>query len=285
MKLPFYKILFFFAIVVIVICIALFNPPITRTIASTNSTIVKTVAAILISSALFLFLLAKQVKMANNLTLMVSIAIIATAIFIWVGKLYLDVIENNTCFCNNSKILIGAELTFDSDSTYTCQQLLSQRGCNPEGIWKPESFEYAETKIKNFYLLSYPLLVLSLISISQCIFILTPIKILLMRLFTKKVSCKRFYETKSRTIDITGLKTGVPQKFDLGVASFKINTKYQDASEKLKTLDLLQYGLCNDINGVSDLKQRDKLLKKIIDTKTKMLEIVLEISSDTKETQ
>lgn len=283
MKLPFYKILYFFAIVATVICIAIFNPPIARTISSTNSTIVKTVFGILFVSASVLFFIAKQVKIVNNLKFLIPITIIALTIFIWIGKLYLDAIECSTCVCNGNKILIGAKLTFPSDSIYTCEQLLSERGCNPEGIWKPESFDYSETKIKNFYFLTYPLFVLSLISISQCVFILTPIKIFLMRMFTKKVSCKRFYETKSRTIDITGLKTGVPQKFDLGVASFKINTKYQDASEKLKTLDLLQYGLCNDINGVSDLKQRDKLLKKIIETKTKMLEIVLEISNDTHE--
>ena len=106
------------------------------------------------------------------------------------------------------------------------------------------------------------------------------LKTKLMWLFRKKVKCKRFYETQSRTIDITGLKTGVPQKFDFGLGSFKLDTKYQEASEQLKTLDLLQYGLCSDINAVSDPTQKDKLLQKIIETKTRMLEIVLELSGN-----
>lgn len=106
------------------------------------------------------------------------------------------------------------------------------------------------------------------------------LKTKLMGLFSKRVKCKRFYETQSRTIDITGLKTGVPQKFDFGLGTFKLDTKYQEASEQLKTLDLLQYGLCSDINAVSDPTQKDKLLQKIIETKTRMLEIVLELSGN-----
>lgn len=101
----------------------------------------------------------------------------------------------------------------------------------------------------------------------------------IMGFFSKKVKCKRFYESQSRTLDITGLNTGIQSKFNFGLGSFKLDNKYQEASEQLMMLDLLQYGLCNDINGISDPDQKNKLLQKIIDTKTKMLEIVLDLNN------
>ena len=101
-----------------------------------------------------------------------------------------------------------------------------------------------------------------------------------MGLFNKKVKCKRFYKVQTRTIDIAGLKTGVPGKFDLGLGSFKLDTKYYEVSEQLQKLDMLQYGLCNDINGISDPTQKNKLLQKIIETKTKMMEIVLQMQNN-----
>ena len=101
-----------------------------------------------------------------------------------------------------------------------------------------------------------------------------------MGLFNKKVKCKRFYKVQTRTIDIAGLKTGVPGKFDLGLGSFKLDTKYYEVSEQLQKLDMLQYGLCNDINGISDPTQKDKLLQRIIEIKTKMMEVVLQMQNN-----
>ena len=100
----------------------------------------------------------------------------------------------------------------------------------------------------------------------------------IMRLFSKKIKSKKFYNVQNRTIDLKGLQAGVPQKFNIGLGSFKLDTKYNDVNEKLQMLDLLQCSLSNDINGVSDQEQRDLMLKKIIETKTQMLEMIMQLN-------
>jgi len=101
-----------------------------------------------------------------------------------------------------------------------------------------------------------------------------------MNFFRRKVKCKRFYKANSRTLDITGLKAGIPEKFDFGLGSFKLDTKYNEVDKQLQQLDLLQYGLCNDINAVENSQERDQLLKKIVDAKTRMLEIAMGVLSN-----
>ena len=100
---------------------------------------------------------------------------------------------------------------------------------------------------------------------------------LFLNFFNKKIKCKSFYNVQSRTVDLKGLQVGLVQKINIGLTSFIVDTKYQEASEHLRTLDLLQYSISNDINGISDQNQRDKLLKKLIETKSQMIEIVIGI--------
>ena len=100
----------------------------------------------------------------------------------------------------------------------------------------------------------------------------------ILQLFNKKMKCKRFYNVQNRIIDLKGLQADMPQKFNIGLGSFTIDTKYYETSEKLQMLDLLQYSLSNDINGISNQNQRDTMLKKIIETKTQMLEIIMQLN-------
>ena len=99
----------------------------------------------------------------------------------------------------------------------------------------------------------------------------------LMQLFNKKIKCKSFYNLQNRTVDLKGLQAGLSEKINIALATFKVDTKYQEASERLKTLDLLQYSISNDINGISDQNQRDILLKKVIETKSQMIGIIIEL--------
>lgn len=103
----------------------------------------------------------------------------------------------------------------------------------------------------------------------------------IMQLFNrnKKIKPTRFYNVSSRKVDLAGLQAGVPEKMNIGVGSFKLETKYHNVSEKLLALDLMQYSLCNDINGINDQNIRDLTLKKIIETKTEMLNLILQLNS------
>ena len=98
--------------------------------------------------------------------------------------------------------------------------------------------------------------------------------------FTRRRSkCKRFYNVESRTIDITGLNAGISEKFKLGVGSLKIDSKYSEATENLKKLDMIQYTLCQDIHQIEDKEERQKQLVKVIDVKTEMLKIISNLSN------
>jgi len=104
-------------------------------------------------------------------------------------------------------------------------------------------------------------------------------ELIIRKFFDKKIKCKHFYNVRSRTVDLTGLQADVPQKFNFGFGSFKIETKYYDISERLQALDVLQYSLSNDINGISDQNQKDSMLKKIIETKIQMLQIIMQLNN------
>lgn len=96
-------------------------------------------------------------------------------------------------------------------------------------------------------------------------------------LFRRRIRCKALYNRESHTIDISGVQSSILSKFNFGVGSFKVNTKYKEASAKLMELDLIQFAICASINGISDTKTRDNEIVKLGDVQREMMKIVLDI--------
>jgi hypothetical protein len=75
-------------------------------------------------------------------------------------------------------------------------------------------------------------------------------------------SCKKYYKTQSRIVDINGLKSklGSFGKLDFEVAAGEISIKpdYIKTSEKLYALDQMQYNACESIKRIKDKAERDK---------------------------
>lgn len=99
-----------------------------------------------------------------------------------------------------------------------------------------------------------------------------------MKLFPKKIICKKFFTYKTNTIDISGLSTGLSNEqlagFNINVGQFKLKPEYVEASEKLQELDLMQYSICQTIKNISDNMKRDELLVRLAEIKMQMLSIV-----------
>jgi hypothetical protein len=158
------------------------------------------------------------------------------------------------------------------------EQLLRQHLKGPEFVkilWTPDS---VDSNILLLILSYGGIVIFGVVFISAVIkssrFSSASVKDFFMAIFRERATCKTFYDVKSRTIDISGLKLGVADKFDMGMGSLKMDTQSQQVTDSLQKLDLLQFGLCNDIKGVKDPAERDKLLARIIATKTRMLELI-----------
>ena len=95
-------------------------------------------------------------------------------------------------------------------------------------------------------------------------------------IFSKKIKSKRFYDEKKKTVDVAGLKVAIPQKFDIELKTFKLDSEHYEVSEKLQELDLLQYNMANYVNAISDSNTRDLKIKEIIEVQTKMMEIIIQ---------
>lgn len=99
--------------------------------------------------------------------------------------------------------------------------------------------------------------------------------------FRKKKKCQRFYELASQTVDLAGLQVGLPKEYNLALGSLKIEKQFNTVSEQLQQLDQIQYGLCMDIMNLSDQAKRDELLAQVIETKRRMLELVITVFNPT----
>ncbi|MFC6265638.1 hypothetical protein [Flavobacterium panici] len=94
------------------------------------------------------------------------------------------------------------------------------------------------------------------------------------------VKCSKFYTYSAKKIDLKGitlkLKSQGVDLGDVGIAEVSIDPKYVVANNKLQELDLLQYAMCNQINGLSKGSIRDNAIVNY----TKVLEEMLKIAQN-----
>jgi hypothetical protein len=95
-------------------------------------------------------------------------------------------------------------------------------------------------------------------------------------IFSKKIKSKRFYDEKKKTLDVAGLRVAIPEKFDIDLKTFKLDTEHYEVSERLQELDLLQFNMANYVNAISDQNTRDLKIKEIVEVQTEMLKIVIQ---------
>lgn len=97
--------------------------------------------------------------------------------------------------------------------------------------------------------------------------------------FIKRKKCQKFFTYETNTINVKGLQSGL-KDFNFGIGEISISPEFVKAKDELQRLDLIQFSICNDIQNLpKNSSLRDELLKKSVDVKLKMLELVSDIQS------
>lgn len=94
-----------------------------------------------------------------------------------------------------------------------------------------------------------------------------------------KLKCAKHYTYNARKVDIKAITTSLKKEgievADIGIGEIVIDPKYVIASDKLQELDLLQYALCGQIQGVS---KKSELREKLVEQYAKALSDMMKIA-------
>lgn len=98
--------------------------------------------------------------------------------------------------------------------------------------------------------------------------------------FGSKNKCEKFFTYESREINISGLSANMENpdttKGSVGIGKIHIKPEYEKVSERLKTLDLMQYSLCQDLNKMDEGGDKQRLIAEMARVKLDMLQLALD---------
>ncbi|MFD2521786.1 hypothetical protein [Emticicia soli] len=89
--------------------------------------------------------------------------------------------------------------------------------------------------------------------------------------------CTKYYTTKTRTLNITGLsgniKSQIADSIKINVGEISIKPDYVKVDKELYRLDMLQVSLCKQLNSIKNPNLRRTLEEEYFKTTLRMIEI------------